>query len=196
VGDGDSGDRRGWGARRRRWSGPSDAVAGLEVDPPVAPSDGQLLSVVGPCFQRAPDIWRRAGSDPEFVAYALTGLGRSLLGQDRFGSAVPPLERALAIRIEKQAAPKLTGETRFALARALWSRDEAHPRAIALATAARTDDTGDKLSVAEIDAWLDARVRGRVVPSAPSRSGSPHRTPVTAQRFGARAKIPDNTVTE
>jgi hypothetical protein len=69
---------------------------------------------------------------------------------------VAPLERALNIRVDKQAAPELVGETRFALARALWSRESARPRAIALATAARAERAADKPAAAEIDAWLIA----------------------------------------
>ena len=65
-----------------------------------------------------------------------------------------PLEEALAIRIEKHAPPEQMGETRFALARALWSRPAERTRALSLAVNARGDYGADKKTVIEIDDWL------------------------------------------
>jgi tetratricopeptide (TPR) repeat protein len=105
-------------------------------------------------FQAAIDIWQRSGADASFVAYGLTGIGRAWLGEQHPGTAIAPLEKALAIRIETHGAAELVGETRFALAQALWSRADARPRAIALATTARAERAADKSAAAEIDAWL------------------------------------------
>jgi hypothetical protein len=60
-----------------------------------------------------------------------------------------------------KAAPELLGETRFALARALWANPGERQRAEELARKARADYTmgekhGDSLPapVAQIDSWL------------------------------------------
>ena len=75
-----------------------------------------------------------------------------------------------------------------------WRSDDARPRAIALATAARTDDAGDAPASAEIDAWLDARTAGRALGSVTSRGHAPdgRRAP---RPFGARATVSGETVT-
>jgi tetratricopeptide (TPR) repeat protein len=105
-------------------------------------------------FQSALDIWQRTGADSSFLSYGLTGLGRAWLGEKRPGAAIAPLERALTIRLEKHTAPELVGETRFALARALWDRKETRARALELARSARADSAADESAVAEIDGWL------------------------------------------
>ena len=53
-------------------------------------------------------------------------------------------------------APRLVGETRFALARALWSRASAHPRALKLARLAREDRVKDTGAVETIERWLES----------------------------------------
>jgi hypothetical protein len=107
----------------------------------------------------APWIWQRQGSDPYFISYAETGLGLAYLGEEQPAAAVAPLESALRTRMEKHSAPELTGETRFALARALWARPAARQRARELAQQARADYQQVKVAVdiaAKIAAWLRA----------------------------------------
>jgi eukaryotic-like serine/threonine-protein kinase len=114
-------------------------------------------------FVRAIDIWRQSGTEPVMVSYAQTGYGIALLGERRPLEAIAPLEQALATRLAAQAAAELTGEVRFALARALWSRPADRERALTLARQARADyATVDQAEaqqaplLAEIDAWLRA----------------------------------------
>ncbi len=123
-------------------------------------NQGEVLNLLGRyaeaevAYRRSAELFRQSGSDPSFLGWALTGLGRSLLGQDRGEAAVVPLEEALRIRIEKKAASALLGETRFALARALWSKPSERQRAWGLAAAARTDDSGDQKAIGQIDVWM------------------------------------------
>jgi tetratricopeptide (TPR) repeat protein len=110
-------------------------------------------------FGRSLEIWRRTGGDAFLVSYGLTGQGIAMLGEGHAADAVAPLEEALRIRIEKKSAPDQLGETRFALARALWSKPAARERARTLAHQARTDYAQLKTAattVASIDAWLAA----------------------------------------
>jgi tetratricopeptide (TPR) repeat protein len=110
-------------------------------------------------FEHAVGVWTAQHADPAITAYGETGLGLALLGEGRPQDALAPLERALEARTTAKAAPELLGETRFALARALWSRPSARERARALARTARADyaTLKDKAStVAAIDAWLVA----------------------------------------
>jgi tetratricopeptide (TPR) repeat protein len=90
-------------------------------------------------YQRSADLFRQSGADPEVIAWVLTGLGRALLGQNKLAAAIAPLEEALATRIEKHAPAQQLGETRFALARALWSRPATRRNALAMGTKARAD---------------------------------------------------------
>jgi serine/threonine protein kinase/tetratricopeptide (TPR) repeat protein len=130
----------------------------------VSNNEGEVLNLLGRyaqaevAFQRAVYQFRQSGTDTLLLGWALTGLGRALLGKNQPANAVIPLEEALKIRIERHAAPTLQGETRFALARALWSRPAARRRALALSVGARGDYGDDKKAVAEIDAWM-ARAR-------------------------------------
>jgi len=108
---------------------------------------------------RALDIWTKAGSDAWVLAFPRTSIGTALLGEGHAAEAVEPLETALAAREAKQTDPEHLGETRFALARALWFRPTARERARRLATVARADYAKLKTAaekVAEIDAWLRA----------------------------------------
>jgi predicted Ser/Thr protein kinase len=105
--------------------------------------------------RRALDVWRVAGAGPVFRAYGLTGVGMALLGLGKPGEAVAPLEEAVSTRVSSHVGAVLEGESRFALARALWSRPEARPRALALAKQARADYASEPKNVAEIDAWLE-----------------------------------------
>jgi tetratricopeptide (TPR) repeat protein len=110
-------------------------------------------------FERALGIWRRSGADAFYVAYGLTGLGLALLGEGRPQDAARALAEALQIRTDKRAGPPEMGETRFALARALWATPAERPRALALAGAAEGDyargaEAGS--AIPDIAAWLRA----------------------------------------
>jgi tetratricopeptide (TPR) repeat protein/predicted Ser/Thr protein kinase len=126
----------------------------------TASNQGEVLNLLGRyreaelSYRRAAHVWRESGADPTFIGWALTGLGRALLGQDLPGPAVAPLEEALKIRTQKQAPPTQMGETRFALARALWSDPLQQQRALTLAVAARGEYAGDLKTVSEIQEWL------------------------------------------
>jgi hypothetical protein len=102
---------------------------------------------------RAIDVWREVGAEPAMLAYGLTGLGEALLGEDRQHAAVAPLAEALDARVNAKVAPMLLGESRFALARALWCRPADRPRALELARQARIDSRADVELAKAIDAW-------------------------------------------
>ena len=128
-------------------------------------NEAEVLNLLGrnaearAAFLRCLDIWAKAGTDASVVAYGLTGLGIALIGEGRGGAAIAPLEQALAKRTATQAPTELLGETRFALARALWTRPAARGRALGLAREARADYAKVKTAaalVATIDAWLAA----------------------------------------
>jgi tetratricopeptide (TPR) repeat protein len=110
-------------------------------------------------FERAVDGWAAIKAEPSIVAYAETGLGIALLGEGRSADALPPLERALAARLSAKAPPELTGETRFALARALWSKPAERSRSRALARQALADYAHVQAAsspVPDVGAWLRA----------------------------------------
>jgi tetratricopeptide (TPR) repeat protein len=108
-------------------------------------------------YTRAVEIFRRSGSDPTFLGWALAGVGRARLERGQPASARAYLEEALEIREGKHAPPSLLGATRFDLARALWERPDERKRALSLAAAARQELAGDARAAAEIDAWLGER---------------------------------------
>ena len=99
-------------------------------------------------------VWNEVGAEPTIRSYGLTGLGEALLGEGLAGEAFAPLEEAVAAREKGNLAPELLGESRFALARAVWARAAERPRALALARRASIDCASDAKAVAEIDAWL------------------------------------------
>ncbi|MBI3182282.1 MAG: tetratricopeptide repeat protein [Myxococcales bacterium] len=110
-------------------------------------------------YERALAIKRRAqGPDHPDLAHELTGIGRCQLDLGRPWAALAPLERALAIRERSATAAAQLGETRFALARALFEARKDPDRAQALARKAREDfaalgeQARDRL--AEIESWL------------------------------------------
>jgi tetratricopeptide (TPR) repeat protein len=130
-------------------------------------NQGEILNALSrqkealPLFRKALDIVS-ADMDPKsgWLAFPLTGLGRSLLGLGRAREAVAPLERALAIRDRDETLPLPRGETRFALARALWESGGDRARALTLAASARDEyqrATKAAKNVVEIDAWLRER---------------------------------------
>ena len=133
----------------------------------VLNNEGEALNLLGRyaeaevAYERAVQLFRQSGADADVLAWALTGLGRARLGEKQPAAAVAPLEEALTHRLEKRASHALLGETRFVLARALWSRPPERRRALALATSARADVADDKKALAEIDPWLSwARSNG------------------------------------
>ena len=110
-------------------------------------------------FERARGIWERElGVDHLVLGYALTGIGETFLDEGEFEAAIAPLERALTLRDQKDSASARRAETRFALARALWSgaRDTNRARAQTLAERAKAEYAEANMigKVAEIQKWL------------------------------------------
>jgi tetratricopeptide (TPR) repeat protein len=134
----------------------------------VSNNEGEVLNLLGRhleaevAYERAVKLYRQSGVEADVLAWPLTGLGRARLGLKHPAAAVAPLEEALAIRVDKHAPPAQLAETRFALARALWSRPSDKPRALALGESARADLGGDAKDAAEIDAWLTSARTERV----------------------------------
>ncbi len=90
------------------------------------------------CFRRALSIKEKilGASHPE-LAFPLTGLGFLLINKNQAQEALPYLERALSIRNSHAGDPGDLGETKFALARTLWSIGHERKRAIQLARQAQ-----------------------------------------------------------
>jgi tRNA A-37 threonylcarbamoyl transferase component Bud32/tetratricopeptide (TPR) repeat protein len=134
----------------------------------VSNNEGEVLNLLGRhleaevAYERSVKLYRQSGVETDVLAWPLTGLGRARLGLKHPAAAVAPLEEALAIRTEKHAPPAQLAETRFALARALWSRPADKPRALSLGESARADLGGDAKATAEIDAWLASARTERV----------------------------------
>ncbi|HET6585259.1 MAG TPA: tetratricopeptide repeat protein, partial [Nannocystaceae bacterium] len=113
-----------------------------------------------PLLDRAIAILEKVhGPDNIAVAYPLTARGEALVALDRNREAIAPLERALVLREhDANVDPKLTGATRFTLARALVASggDERRARALAVLALAdfrsATTTTHDDLK--RIEAWL------------------------------------------
>ncbi|HVE84598.1 MAG TPA: tetratricopeptide repeat protein, partial [Myxococcales bacterium] len=93
-------------------------------------------------------------NDPD-LTHSHDGIGQSLLGLGRAREAAAELEKALALG-ETEPTPR--GDTRFALARALWALGRDKARARALAIQARADYVaGNRLEKARgVDHWLEA----------------------------------------
>jgi len=115
---------------------------------------------VQPRFVGGARLAATVGEDHVWCAFALTAEGNALIGLGRAKEALPDLRRALDIRERSEARRNLWGETRFALARALWETgDRAGSRAAA--EAARTDYAQVPKAEGErrtVDAWLAAHV--------------------------------------
>jgi len=116
------------------------------------------------------------------LSYPLMALGLGYLGEGLAEEALPPLERAVAIRDHKERHPGALGEAHFALARALKQVGRDAPRARALALAARAEHASDTPSqssqrwLAQIDAWLAADARAAtddVLAATTSRAPAP-----------------------
>jgi serine/threonine protein kinase/tetratricopeptide (TPR) repeat protein len=110
--------------------------------------------------ERALRIWEpELGAEHPYLAFPLTALGWSLIEQGRPKAALPHLERALSIRLARDQDPKGLGDTRFALARALWEAGGADERALQLAGQARLDFAdvqGAEARTARLDSWARA----------------------------------------
>ncbi len=95
------------------------------------------------------------------LAYPLTGIGQTLVERGRPEEAIAPLERALALRTGEAIDPFDLGDTKLALARALWDSNRDRPRAVELARGARQAyiDAGPERSEAKdfVEAWLKQR---------------------------------------
>jgi serine/threonine protein kinase/tetratricopeptide (TPR) repeat protein len=136
----------------------------------ICNNEGEVLNLLDrpleaeAAYQRAIDIWRASGTDPNIIAWGLTGLGRARLEQNRPAAARAALEEALASRIAGTASPGQLAETRFELARAIWPAPAERRRALELASTARTDAAADKNEkmTAEIDGWLARARSGRL----------------------------------
>ena len=108
-------------------------------------------------FKKAQTIWEREmGPDGLNLAYALTGAGNSYLAEGNAASALPPLERALRIREAKETDPAKLSETRFAMARALWSSNRNRKLARDLADHARRGylKANLKKRADEVERWM------------------------------------------
>jgi tetratricopeptide (TPR) repeat protein len=113
-------------------------------------------------YERALTIWEKAfGPQHGNVAVALTGIGRAELDRHQPARALRSLERALAIRAVVGGDPSWLPETRFAVARALWSSGRDRERARSLADQARAGyavaGKGSERELAEVDSWLADR---------------------------------------
>ena len=127
---------------------------------------GDVLRETGRCseaeplYRRALALWEESlAKDHPYLADVLTGLGRCLVTLGRPGEAVTLLERALTIREgHKTMYPMEFGDTRFALAQALWGAGRKRAQARALAALAEKDFTtaGDEGegSRKAVTAWL------------------------------------------
>jgi tetratricopeptide (TPR) repeat protein len=154
---------------------------------------GEVLNAAGrpaealALFRRAMEAWEALGPGNQFQGHPLTGIGQALLREGKAAEAIAPLERALELRVSTNETHLRLGETRFALAKALWDGGGDRARARALALAARADQPRPERR-AEVDRWLDLHsppaVRAKFRNAAP---GVPHR-----QRHGraARAQHP------
>ncbi|MFN0249484.1 MAG: tetratricopeptide repeat protein [Kofleriaceae bacterium] len=111
-------------------------------------------------YQQALAIYEKAlGPAHPDVATALTGIAQESLALGRIPAARTAAERALSIRDQPDTPAFELAETRFVLARALWSDVSARPRARVLAEQARDGfgaaaGAGAK-SLVEVTAWLD-----------------------------------------
>jgi eukaryotic-like serine/threonine-protein kinase len=145
--------------------GPSNRFVAMALN-----NEGEILNALSRArealakFEKAIAILSRDVAPKTYwTAYPLTGKGRSLLALGHPGEAVAPLSAALEVRDRGETLPLPRGETRFALARALWESGGDRARARALASSARDEyrrATSAGKNVAEIDAWLATHRRG------------------------------------
>ena len=131
-------------------------------------------------FEQALEIWRdEFPADHLYNSYPLTGIGLAVLAEGRaVADAIPPLERALKIRDDANAAPEMRAATMLALARALWQAGpagrEGKERAVRLAEGARElfpeNKVGERREADEVlAAWRAEIGRTRMVGRRPER---------------------------
>ena len=109
-----------------------------------------------------PIIEKVQGPDTLFVSYPVLGLGRAHVAAGRLEEALPLLERAVALRTQNPTPPPEFFQSRFELARVLWSLDRDRDRALRLVTegfAAVEELGGEVRQRDEARAWLQARGR-------------------------------------
>jgi len=97
--------------------------------------------------------------DPVALAYSLDGVGQSLLGLGKSKDAVATLDKALSMR-GPENLPR--GETRFALARALWAaspKDRARARQLLSGAKSDFEAGGREDKALEVDAWLASALK-------------------------------------
>jgi len=112
-------------------------------------------------YETASRILReQLGPGHQDLAYPLQGMGENLLSAGDPSAAIPFLEEALAIRARGEPHVALVGDTRFALARALWESGGDRARAQSLAVLAGKNYTnGDQPAPAKqraVTTWLSA----------------------------------------
>jgi tetratricopeptide (TPR) repeat protein len=151
------------------------SLAELQANGPDSPNTAIALSDLGellviekryaealPDYQRALAINEKllGPAHPEF-AYDLRGVGDVLAGLGRTREAIPWLERALKIQESVQDAPEQLANSRYHLARALWTAGD-RGRALRLAhqayrVYAGTRGESTREMAADAAAWLRAR---------------------------------------
>ncbi|HYV43935.1 MAG TPA: serine/threonine-protein kinase [Myxococcaceae bacterium] len=97
--------------------------------------------------------------DPVALAYSLDGVGQSLLGLGKAKEAAATLDKALSMR-GPETLPR--GETRFALARALWAaspKDRARARQLLAGAKSDFEAGGREDKALEVDAWLASALK-------------------------------------
>jgi tetratricopeptide (TPR) repeat protein len=101
-------------------------------------------------------LQRQLGPSNLDLAFPLTGIGLSYLGEGNPRNALAPLERAFELRKERELESSSKAQGEFALARALWDANRDRPRARRLAGEARRDYQRTELTekLAEVQAWL------------------------------------------
>jgi serine/threonine protein kinase/tetratricopeptide (TPR) repeat protein len=103
---------------------------------------------------------RDFGPDSLIPAYALTAIGSSFVEGGQPALAIYSLERALRLRERNDFEAEVLGDTRFALARALWESGLDPARALTLASQAQADyqrGTNRKKEALNIEQWVNAR---------------------------------------
>ncbi len=110
-------------------------------------------------YDEALSIYAEAyGEDHPAAAYPLTAAGNCHLALGDPAAAVAPLREAQRLRVTAGTDPVMLADTRFALARALWSSGVDRAGAVAAAGQARADLAGQEElhpeTVARVEAWL------------------------------------------
>jgi eukaryotic-like serine/threonine-protein kinase len=109
-------------------------------------------------YEATLQLWRSAyGDDHMLVAFPLLSLGELDLVEGRPDAAVSSLRAALSLWLAHPGDPRKLAQTRFALARALWHREEDRDEARMLVGKARewfvSAGANEAAQLAELDAW-------------------------------------------